>query len=99
MNAKHKSSSASLSAADIEGRWVEPDFESGLIVRCREAWHKPLMELTNNELATFLRQQIAVEHVLPLAIQRVKDNFVDDTELFDGELATAIVGHAESIVS
>jgi len=79
-----------ISIADILGQWVEPDWDSGLIERCRNAWNKPLRELTNEELATFLRQRFAVEHLLPIASKRVLDGFDDDTEIDDGELERAI---------
>lgn len=77
------------SVADILGPWIEPDWDSGLIARCREAWHKPLRELTREELATFLRQRIAVAQLLPVAQKKLADG-EDDTELFDGELQEAI---------
>jgi len=79
-----------ISVADLLGPWVEPDWDSGLIERCRNAWSKPLRDLTNQELATLLRQRFAVEHILPIASQRVQDGFDDDTEIYDGELESAI---------
>lgn len=79
-----------ISVADIVGRWVEPDWESGLIDRCRRAWSRPLRDLSREELATLLRQRIAVEHVLPVARQRVQSGVDDDTEMYDGELEAAI---------
>ena len=79
-----------ISVADLLGPWVEPDWDSGLIERCRNAWSKPLRDLTNQELATLLRQRFAVEHILPIASQRVQDDFDDDTEIYDGELESAI---------
>ena len=79
-----------ISLADILGPWVEPDWQSGLIERCRNAWSTPLPELTNEQLATLLRQRFAVEHLLPIAQQRVREGFDDDTELSDGELERAI---------
>lgn len=82
------------SLSGIIGSWVNPDFESGLIARCRDAWQKPIDSLTNEEIATLLRQKIAVEHLLPIAKKRVKDRTDDDTEMFVGELAAAI-SHAE----
>ena len=48
-----------ISISDIHGPWVEPNWESGLIARCREAWNKPLRTLSKEELATFLRQRYA----------------------------------------
>ena len=80
----------STSIADILGPWVDPDWDSGLIDRCRRAWTKPLRDLSNEELATLLRQRIAVGHLLPIANQRVDDSVDDDTEMYDGELEAAI---------
>ena len=75
--------------ADILGPWVEPNWESGLIDRCRQAWSKPLRDLSREELATLLRQRFAVEHLLPVARKKLQE--ADDyTEMFDGELAEAI---------
>jgi hypothetical protein len=79
-----------ISIADILGQWVEPAWNSSLIERCRNAWNKPLRELTNGELATLLRQRLAVEHILPVASKRMLDGFDDETELYDGELESAI---------
>jgi hypothetical protein len=79
-----------LSVADILGPWVEPDWDSGLIERCRKAWNRPLRDLSREELATFLRQRIAVEHVLPMAKKRLQDDVDDETEMYDGELEAAI---------
>ena len=78
------------SIADVLGPWRDPDFDSGLIERCRQAWTKPAKNLTNQELATLLRQKIAVEHLLPFARQRVVDGIDDDTEWYEGQLAAAI---------
>ena len=79
-----------ISIADLLGPWVDPDWDSGLIERCRNAWSKPLRDLTNQELATLLRQRFAVEQLLPIASQRVLDGFDDDTEIYDRELQSAI---------
>ncbi len=79
-----------ISVADILGPWVDPEWDSGLIERCRNAWSKPLRDLTNQELATLMRQGFAVEKLLPIASQRVLDGFDDDTEIYVGELQSAI---------
>ena len=79
-----------ISIADILGPWVEPELDSGLIQRCRKAWNRPLHDLSREELATLLRQRIAVEHVLPIAKMKVHDGLDDDTEMYDGELEAAI---------
>jgi len=79
-----------IAIADVLGPWVEPDWENGLIERCRNAWNKPLRNLTNQELATLLNQRFAVEHILTIANKRILDGFDDDTEFYDGQLQSAI---------
>jgi len=79
-----------ISLAEILGPWVEPDWDSGLIARCRGAWNKPLGDLSREELATLLRQRFAVEELLPVAKKRLEHDIDDETEMFEGELKEAI---------
>jgi hypothetical protein len=76
--------------ADIVGPWIEPDFESSLIIRCRDNWLTPLGEMSNYTLATFIRQQLAWEITVPEARRRIAVGFLDDTELYDDELFIAV---------
>jgi hypothetical protein len=76
--------------ADVVGPWVEPDLNSGLIQRCRRGWYTPVAELTNELLATYLRQGIALSLVVPEAKRRIDTHYDDDTEIDDGELARAL---------
>lgn len=76
--------------ADVEGPWVDPNFESGLIERCKRGWNTPVAELTNVLLATYLNQKIALSLVVPEARMRVATKFVDGTEMFDEELEDAL---------
>jgi hypothetical protein len=78
------------SIAQLVGPWVEPDWESGLIQRCREAWTKPIRDLSRGELATLLRQRIAVECLVPIAKDNLQNRPDDETEMFEGELREAI---------
>jgi CDI immunity proteins len=78
------------SIADLVGPWADSDSDSGLIQRCKSAWNKPLRDLTRQELATLLRQHIAVEHLLLIARERVAQGVDDDSEIYEGELQSAI---------
>lgn len=75
--------------ADIYGPWVEPAWESGLIDRVRAAWNRPVASLSNHELATCLRQKLAIDDVLVIAKERVASGSVDDSEMHDTELRDA----------
>ena len=75
---------------EFEGVWEEPDFPSGLVLRCHAARKKPIGRLSDLELATLLQQDIGVSHILPFAIQRVENAEPDGTEMFDGQLKEAV---------
>lgn len=77
------------SVADILGPWNEDGFDSGLIQRCQENWSVPVKDLTNYALATFIRQRIALSIVIPEAKRIVEAGYIDDTEMYDGELEYA----------
>lgn len=78
------------SVADIEGAWIDPEFESSLIQRCRDNWTIPVSELSNHVLATFIRQRRGLELVVPEARRRIALRYLDDSELYDEELSDAI---------
>ena len=79
-----------LCVADIAGPWSEPNFESSLIERLRRNWSVPVAELSNYALATFIRQRIALQLVVPEAKRRLEVSFTDGTELYDEELQVAV---------
>lgn len=77
-----------LSLFDLFGDWKYLDVT--LVERIHKAWKKPLAELTNRELAALLRQRFAVEYVLPLARQRIIEDYDDDSDGPDGELEEVV---------
>ena len=83
------------SVADIEGPWVDPGIESGLIARCRQNWYTPIAKLSNQMLATFIRQELGLAAVIPEATRRVQGGFNDDSELFERELSEVLARHRE----
>jgi hypothetical protein len=76
--------------ADVEGSWVESEVNSSLIERCKRGWNTPIGELTNELLATYLRQKIALRLVVPEARRRLAEGRVDGTELYEEEVASAL---------
>jgi len=76
--------------ADIVGPWIDPDFNSSLIERCRNNWSIPVGLVTNYVLATFIRQRIALNIVVPEAQRRIVAGFEDGSEILDDELSIAI---------
>jgi hypothetical protein len=79
-----------ITVADVEGAWVEPEFNSGLIERCRAYWSTPVTELPNGILAMFIRQKFGLPVVIPEARLRIEQGVHDDSELYDDELSNAL---------
>ena len=80
----------SKTLAEAIGPWADPDFESGLIKTCREAWDKSFDSLSRREVAVLLRQKVAIPQLLPVA-SALLESEDDDTEVDEGELSRAIV--------
>lgn len=78
------------SVADLEGAWINPEFESSLIQRCRDNWTIPVSDLSNYALATFIRQRLGLELVVPEARRRIELQYLDESESYDEELSDAI---------
>jgi hypothetical protein len=76
--------------ADIEGAWVNSNFESGLIESLQRNWSVPIAELSNGALAQFLRQRIALSVIAEEARRRIKAGFDDGSEMYGGQLAQAL---------
>lgn len=77
---------------DIVGPWIEPGFNSSLIEHCRDNWSMPVSEIANYVLATFIRQHLALDLVIPEAQRRITSGFTDESEILDDELEIAIAG-------
>jgi hypothetical protein len=77
------------SVADVVGLWVEPEWESGLVDRCKRYWSTPVNQLPDLLVATYLDQRIAMALMIDEARRRMESAARDDSELYDGQLAEA----------
>jgi hypothetical protein len=84
-------SSQEASVAEIEGPWTESSFESGLIDRRKRYWSVPIVKLPNTILAMYIRQRIAISAIVPEARRRLSSGLNDDSEVYEGELAAALI--------
>ncbi|AQT97173.1 hypothetical protein [Pseudomonas azotoformans] len=80
---------SNLTVSNLLGPW-RGDACTGLMQRCREAWDTALTNLDDLMVATFLRQNIAVTHMLIEAQRRIEVQERDGTEYFEGQLLEAI---------
>jgi hypothetical protein len=82
--------SSAQSVADVDGPWVDQEFDSGLIARCKRFWSVPVADLPNAMLATYIRQRCGLSLVVPEARRRLECQINDDSETYEGELAEAL---------
>ena len=76
--------------ADFEGDWSQPDYESGLIERCRRYWTTPIHELPDVMIATYMNQKFALPPMQNEAQRRLDNGLCDDSELYEGQLRDAL---------
>jgi hypothetical protein len=76
--------------ADFDGEWSQPDFESGLIERCRRYWSTPINELPDVMIATYMNQKFALTAMQNEAQWRLGNGLCDASELYDGQLRDAL---------
>ncbi len=79
-----------MTAAEIHGPLIDPDWASGLIDRVRRHWPVPIADLADVAPALFLRRRIAYAPVLAEACCCLCSGLSDESELNDGELAAAV---------
>ncbi|MEM7359881.1 MAG: hypothetical protein AAF431_12345 [Pseudomonadota bacterium] len=77
-----------LKLSEIEGAW-KGECSTSLIKRCREFWDTPISELSDQMVATYLKQRIGKAFMIDEAKRRLANEKRDDSELYDGELKEA----------
>src|SRR6476620_11148465 len=58
---------------ELEGRdWGAPAYSSHLVTTCHRLRHKPLLDFTAEDLRIMIGQNISLELLVPLAIERLE---------------------------
>ena len=64
-------------------------FATGMIERINKALQKPIQDLDPSDLRLLIRQKMALEYVVPLAITAIRTNPMQSATYFDGDLLEA----------
>lgn len=63
------------SLQQLEGQdWGEPTFDSHLVTECHRLHRVPLRDFTIEDLRITIGQNIGLEHLVPVALERLHDN-------------------------
>lgn len=71
--------------------WDEPNFASSLVIQAHQLRKKPLCELNNEDLRLLIGQQINLNLILPLAIEKLIQNPLGSGDLYIGDLFCSVL--------
>jgi hypothetical protein len=68
-----------------------PAEATSLIKRCHELRTKPLVDFTVEDLCTMIRQQVALNRLVPLALKRLQPNPLAEDDYYPGDLLASVL--------
>jgi hypothetical protein len=82
----------SKSLQDIDGQdWGEPTYTSRLVTECHRLRRVPLCDFTAENLRIMIGQNIGLEHLLPLALERLHDDPVAEGGYYPCDLLVNVL--------
>ena len=66
--------------------WSKPDYESHLVTRCHELRKIPLSNFTTEDLRLMIGQQISLDYLIPLALEKLTIDLFAEGNFFEGDL-------------
>lgn len=80
------------SLEELDGeRWGEPPFDSYVVTTCHSMRKKPLASLTDEELRLVIGQGFSLEWLVPVALERLKENPLRSGDFHDGDLLANVL--------
>jgi hypothetical protein len=87
-----KSVDYSKSLEQIEKDYREPStYDSYVVTTCHNMRKKPLKELTIEEIRLVVGLGISLEILMPIAIEKLKENILAEGDLFEGDLLNNVM--------
>lgn len=80
------------SLQELEGvDWGEPAFNSGLVTECHRLRRVPLHEFNAENLRVMIGQQISLPHLIPLALELLRNNPFAEGHFYKGDMLVAVL--------
>ena len=80
----------SLQSLEKDDWGKTPAGASRLVIRCHELRQIPLSEFTTEDIRIMIGQQIGLNYVIPLAIEKLKQSILAEGDLYPGDLLVNI---------
>lgn len=72
---------------ELEGIvWRKPEYSSHLVIRCHELRVKKLSDYDIEDLRLMIGQNIGMDYLIPLAIQKLKEDIFAEGDFYEGDL-------------
>jgi hypothetical protein len=71
--------------------WDEPSFQSSLVSKIHQLRKKPIITFTNEDLRLYISQQIGLDYLVPIALERLSYNPFSSGDLFTGDLLSSVL--------
>lgn len=72
--------------------WGEPEEgPTGLVKKCLALRRKPLHTFTTEDLRCMIGQQIGLHYLVPIAIDKLKENVFAEGDLYEGDLLEQVL--------
>ncbi len=71
--------------------WGEPEYDSYLVKTCHQLRKKPLKDFTTEDLRIMIGQNINLEFLIPLAIEKLKEDILAEGNYYEGDLLNNVL--------
>jgi hypothetical protein len=66
--------------------WGEPEYPSSLVINCHKYRKIPIKDLEAEHLRLLIGQNIGLKFLIPIAIERLKHNILEQGDFYAGDL-------------
>jgi hypothetical protein len=81
------------SLQQLDGQdWGEPTFDSHLVTECHRLHRVPLRDFSVEDLRITIGQDIGLEHLVPLALERLHDDPFAEGAYYPCDLLVSVLG-------
>lgn len=71
--------------------WGEPKYDSYLVKTCHALRNKPLKELSIEDLRILIGQNISLNYLIPIAIEKLTQNILAEGDFYSGDLLKSVL--------
>ena len=89
---RHVKSNRKRSLQQLEGQdWGEPTFNTHLVKECHRLRRVPLSDFTVEDLRITIGQNMSLDHLVPLAIERLHGDPLAEGGFYPGDLLVSVL--------